>query len=59
MLAVTAPAFVEPTGYQLTEVAKPTVSTPYEVLIKVHAASVNPVDTKKANGRYKMAVKEQ
>jgi NADPH:quinone reductase-like Zn-dependent oxidoreductase len=30
-----------------------------DVVIKVHAASINPVDTKKAGGILKMAVKDK
>ncbi|KAF2446039.1 GroES-like protein [Karstenula rhodostoma CBS 690.94] len=37
----------------------PTIPGPHDVIIKVHAASVNPLDLKKAAGMFKMAIKEQ
>ncbi|KGQ06466.1 Reticulon-4-interacting protein 1 [Beauveria bassiana D1-5] len=56
MLAITAPKYTKPDGYERTEVAKPAVAQPTDVLIRVHAASINPIDVKKAEGLMKMAV---
>ncbi|TQV92751.1 hypothetical protein V2A60_009216 [Cordyceps javanica] len=58
MLSITAPKYTNPDGYELSELAKPAVSQPTDVLIKVHAASINPVDVKKADGVMKMAIKD-
>jgi NADPH:quinone reductase-like Zn-dependent oxidoreductase len=58
MLAVTAPTYTDPSRYELSTVSKPKVMEPTDVLIKVHAASINPVDVKKADGVFKQAVKE-
>ncbi|KAF5633819.1 serine threonine kinase [Fusarium tjaetaba] len=41
------------------EVSKPAITEDKDVLIKVHAASINPVDVKKAAGVFKMAIKEE
>lgn len=59
MLAVTAPNWVEPSGYEQTKTARPEVSKPKHVLFKVYAASINPVDVKKANGAMKLIFKDK
>ncbi|KAK4039540.1 alcohol dehydrogenase [Parachaetomium inaequale] len=58
MLSVTAPTYTDPSRYELSMVPRPTVTEKTDVLIRVHAASVNPVDVKKAAGVFKLAVKE-
>lgn len=59
MLAITAPTYVDPSGYQLSTLPRPIVSEPTDVLFRVYAASINPVDVKKAAGVFKLAVKER
>ena len=59
MLAVTAPSFTDPTGYQLSNVARPSVTDANDVVIQVHAASVNPVDVKLASGMFKLVLSER
>lgn len=59
MLSVIAPTYTEPSGYELTKLPPPIVTAKSDVLIKVHAASINPVDVKKAGGMFKRAVQEQ
>lgn len=59
MLAVTAPRFTDPSGYELIQVPKPKLNERTDVLVKVHAASVNPVDVKKASGIFKFAISEE
>lgn len=59
MQAITASKYTNPDGYELTAVAKPTVAQPTDVLIKVHAASINPIDVKKADGAMKMAIQDK
>ncbi|UNI18480.1 hypothetical protein JDV02_004747 [Purpureocillium takamizusanense] len=59
MLAVTAPTYTDPSRYELSTVPRPTVTEETDVLIRVHAASINPVDVKKADGVFKIAVQEQ
>jgi NADPH:quinone reductase-like Zn-dependent oxidoreductase len=58
MLSVTAPTYTDPSRYELSTVPRPTITEKTDVLIRVHAASVNPVDVKKAAGVFKLAVKE-
>ncbi|EGX42945.1 hypothetical protein AOL_s00215g894 [Orbilia oligospora ATCC 24927] len=43
----------KPSTYKLGELPKPAVSTPDNVLIKVHAASLNPIDMRYAEGTMK------
>lgn len=59
MLAITAPGYVDPSGYQLSTLARPVVSDRTDVLFRVRAASINPVDVKKAAGVFKLAVKDR
>ncbi|KAI8195844.1 2-methylene-furan-3-one reductase [Colletotrichum sp. SAR 10_65] len=42
----------------LSTILQPVISDPTDVLFRVHAASINPVDVKKAAGIFKLAVKE-
>lgn len=58
MLAITAPSYTDPSGYELTEVPSPTLSSPDDVLVQVYAASVNPVDVKLVSGVFKVALPE-
>ena len=59
MTCVIAAAFTDPRGYQLSQLPMPTVNEPTDVVMRVHAASVNPVDVKKAAGVLKLAVKDE
>lgn len=59
MLSITTPNFFSPSGYELSAIPRPVLSEPTDVLIEVHAASINPIDVKKASGMLKMAVAEQ
>lgn len=59
MLAVTAPFYSDPSNYQLSELPRPVVSEPTDVVIQVHAASINPIDVKKAAGMFKLAIKDE
>lgn len=59
MICITAPAYVDPGGYQLSELPRPVVTEPTDVVIQVHAASINPIDVKKAAGMLKLAVQDE
>lgn len=59
MLCIATPAYSDPSKYQLSTLPRPTVTRPTDVLIKVHAASINPIDVKLASGMLKMAVKDE
>ncbi|KAJ5970971.1 uncharacterized protein N7479_000889 [Penicillium vulpinum] len=58
MLALNITSYSNPSGYQLSELAKPELSDSKDVIIKVHAASINPIDVKRANGMLKLALKD-
>jgi NADPH:quinone reductase-like Zn-dependent oxidoreductase len=58
MLSLNVATYSSPSGYQLTELAKPELIDPKDVIIKVHAASINPIDVKKADGILKLAIKD-
>ncbi|KAL8824993.1 MAG: hypothetical protein Q9170_007975 [Blastenia crenularia] len=45
--------YSKPSEYVIGPLSKPTVSSPQDVLIKVHAASINPIDVKVASGMTK------
>ncbi|KFZ01683.1 hypothetical protein V501_09862, partial [Pseudogymnoascus sp. VKM F-4519 (FW-2642)] len=57
MRALAIPSFGKPSTYGLANVPTPQITQPDEVLIKIHAAGVNPIDTKVAEGALKMAHK--
>jgi len=59
MLAVTAPTFTKPSGYEISDLPRPEITDGHDVLIRTHAASINPIDVKKADGVFKFVMKEQ
>lgn len=55
MKALVSPDYGEPSGYTIsTEIPVPKITKPDEILLKVHAAAVNPGDTWVAAGRTKL-----
>ncbi|KID89350.1 Alcohol dehydrogenase superfamily, zinc-type [Metarhizium guizhouense ARSEF 977] len=58
MQSINTTAYSDPSGYQLSSLPKPEVSDPGDVVIQVHAASINPIDVKKAAGAMKMVLKD-
>ncbi|KAJ5897835.1 hypothetical protein N7504_008123 [Penicillium tannophilum] len=58
MLSLHIPSYSKPSEYQLSELPIPKLSIETDVLIKVHAASINPIDVKRAGGALKLAVKD-
>lgn len=58
MLAVTVPKFASPSAYTLSGVDVPTITEPDERLIKVHAASINPIDVHMANDKSRFTISE-
>lgn len=59
MLAIIAPSYINFSGYQLSTLSQPVVSDPADVLFQIYAASINPVDLKKAAGVFRLALKER
>lgn len=58
MLSINISKHATPQNYELSELPAPTVDDPNDIVIKVHAASVNPIDVKKASGASKMVLKD-
>ncbi|KAA8652840.1 NADP-dependent oxidoreductase [Aspergillus tanneri] len=54
MRAIAISSYSTPSGYELRDLPKPELRRENDVIIKVHAASVNPVDVKLASGQMKM-----
>ena len=59
MLSVAAPSYSDPSRYELVKLPRPTISEPTDVLIQVHAASINPVDVKLAAGLFKYVLTDE
>jgi len=59
MLSISIPSFADPSKYQLSKFPRPAVSEPTDVVIQVHAASINPIDVKKASGVFKAGLPEE
>ncbi|OBT75009.1 hypothetical protein VF21_06327 [Pseudogymnoascus sp. 05NY08] len=57
MRALAIPSFGKPSSYGLANVPTPQITQTDEVLIKIHAAGVNPIDVKVAEGALKLAHK--
>ncbi|EPS35246.1 hypothetical protein H072_11439 [Dactylellina haptotyla CBS 200.50] len=53
------PGFGKPSTYKLGALPKPTVSQPDHILIKVYAASLNPIDMRYAEGTMKLMMPTQ
>jgi NADPH:quinone reductase-like Zn-dependent oxidoreductase len=58
MRALVLSAYGKPSTYRVGHVPVPQIAQPDEVLIKVHAAGVNPIDINFANGMVKIASKD-
>jgi NADPH:quinone reductase-like Zn-dependent oxidoreductase len=48
--------YLKPSDFQLSDTPVPTISAPDQVLIRVHAASINPSDMEAANGEFKLII---
>lgn len=45
--------YCEPSEYEISEIPTPQISSPHQVLIRVHAASINPGEIGVAAGKLK------
>ncbi|KAK7208501.1 alcohol dehydrogenase [Myxozyma melibiosi] len=52
------PTYTTPDKYEFRQTSKPEIKKPDEVLVKVIAASVNPIDVKRAHGDVKILMKD-
>jgi NADPH:quinone reductase-like Zn-dependent oxidoreductase len=59
MFSINISNFTTPQNYELSELPAPTVEGPDDIVIKVHAASINPIDVKKASGASKAVLKNR
>lgn len=59
MLSINIPKYSPPANYELSKLPAPTVTNPKDILIRVHAASINPIDVKKASGISKLVLKDR
>lgn len=59
MLSITIPKYTTPSHYELSTLPPPTITNPKDLIIKVHAASINPIDVKKASGVSKLVLKDR
>jgi NADPH:quinone reductase-like Zn-dependent oxidoreductase len=59
MRALAIPFYCKPTEYDVAILPTPIIYRPDHVLIKVTAASVNPIDVKMASGISKMVHKDK
>lgn len=57
MKSLAVPSFRDPADFTVLDLPVPRISRPDHILIKVHAASINPTDIALARGAFKLAVK--
>lgn len=50
--------YATPDKYNVIDLPTPSIHSPGEILIKVHAASINPIDVKLASGMAKLLQKK-
>jgi NADPH:quinone reductase-like Zn-dependent oxidoreductase len=59
MQCVIAKKYTKPSGFELGRLPIPQLEEATDVQIEVYAASINPVDLKKASGMLKMALLDE
>ncbi|GLA98362.1 hypothetical protein AtubIFM57143_006303 [Aspergillus tubingensis] len=58
MLSLNISSYSKPSEYQVSKLPTPTLVNSKDVIVKVYAASINPIDVKRADGSLKLAVKD-
>ena len=58
MLSLNISSYSKPSEYQVSELPQPSLASSKDVIVKVYAASINPIDVKRAGGALKLAVKD-
>jgi NADPH:quinone reductase-like Zn-dependent oxidoreductase len=58
MLSLNISSYSKPSEYQVSELPQPGLVSSKDVIVRVHAASLNPIDVKRADGALKLAVKD-
>ncbi|KAF7594219.1 DNA-directed DNA polymerase [Aspergillus hancockii] len=56
MRSIGITSYCTPSGYEFHELPKPKLTRETDIIIKVQAASINPIDVKRANGTLKRAL---
>jgi NADPH:quinone reductase-like Zn-dependent oxidoreductase len=56
MKALAIKQYTKPENYEVLQVPVPALRGPQDVLVKVHSASINPVDVKFASGLAKLMI---
>lgn len=59
MLSINIPKYTTPENYELSDVPVPKIDSPKDILIRTYAASINPIDVKKASGASKLVLKDR
>lgn len=59
MRAIALAAYGKPSQYDIATLPTPQVTKEDEVLIRVHAAAINPIDVKLAAGEAKIMIKDK
>ena len=59
MLSINIPRHTIPDNYELSDVPVPKIDNPKDILIRTHAASINPIDVKKASGASKLVLTDR
>lgn len=58
MLSLNISSYSKPSEYQVSKLPSPSLVDSKDVIVKVYAASINPIDVKRADGALKLAVKD-
>ena len=58
MLSLNISRYSKPSAYRVSELPKPRLANSKDVIIKVYAAGINPIDVKRAAGALKLAVED-
>lgn len=59
MLSLSISSYSKPSEYRLSKLPKPDLVDSKDVIVRVYAASINPIDVKRAAGALKLAVKDE
>jgi hypothetical protein len=59
MYSINISKYTTPENYELSKLPAPTVEGPKDIVINIHAASINPIDVKKASGLTKAVLKDE
>lgn len=58
MLSLNISSYSKPSEYRVSDLPQPGLVDSKDVVVRVYAASINPIDVKRADGVLKFAVKD-